>query len=443
MLVEIKPVTRIEGHLYAYIDIGEGGARVQLRAEGFRGFEKILIGRPIEEAPNIVPRICGVCPVAHHLASVKAVEAALGVEIPRASRMVREVMGLGGVAQSHLLQLGFLLYPDIEHGEEVRNIYSTQLFKMFIVLRKCVLRIVDISGGRHVHPFNAVPGGVLKLPLREDIDVMRTEAKNGLKILSELYGELRERIESFIESNTDVVYRRKSMAVLVGSKEIEFYDGMVKIIDDNNAELLFQPSRYMEFIVEEPIEYSYSKNVYITINGAKKIFRVGPLSRLTTLREIQHGVSGEFYKDFKAVLSKWPQHPLLYNLARLIEVAYCLEKIIEVLDELQNTPATPRAKTMVEEGEGIGIVEAPRGLLIHHYRCSGDGLITYANIITPTTMNIAAMEQDIKELVETLIERQLNNVEYIKKRVLYLIRSYDPCISCSTHTIHISPNSSS
>ncbi|MEM2852616.1 MAG: Ni/Fe hydrogenase subunit alpha [Ignisphaera sp.] len=437
MLIEIKPVTRIEGHLHAYIEIGRDDVRVQLRAGGFRGFERILIGRPIEEAPHIAPRICGVCPVAHHLASAKAVDALLGVDIPRAARIVREIMGLGGVAQSHLLHLGFLIYPDIEYGRG-SDAYSALLFKKLVTLRRRAVRIVDVSGGRHVHPFNAVPGGVLKLFSREDIEVLKTEVEYGLKLLGEVYGDIVERVEKFIEDNADAMpCRGVPMAALAGNgKGIEMYDGVVKVVMDN-TNLLFRPNEYMKYVVEESIDYSYSKRVYIDVDGVRKIFRVGPLPRLLTSQEMPYDASRKFYRDFELLNSRWPLHPLVYNLARIVEIAYCFERIAELLNELQNVQALPRTKVELKEGEGIGIVEAPRGLLIHHYKCNGNGVITYANIITPTTVNIPVMEYDIREMVKLLIDRHVDDAENIKRRILYLVRSYDPCVSCATHTIHI------
>ncbi|MCS7110951.1 MAG: Ni/Fe hydrogenase subunit alpha [Ignisphaera sp.] len=439
MMIEIKPVTRVEGHLYVKIVVRDGDVDVELRAGGFRGFEKILVGRPIEEAPNIAPRICGVCPVAHHLASVKAVDAALGVEPPRASRIVREIMGLGGIAQSHLLHLGFLLYPDIESGVEDRGLYSTQIFKMLMTLRRCAARIVDVSGGRYVHPFNAVPGGVLRLPSRDDVHVLKSEAESGIRILAEVYGEIMERIESFIEGNSaEIAYIRTPIVVLTGSEGMEFYDSTVKIVDDNHTKLSFDPQRYTDFVVEEPIEYSYSKRVYIAVNGVRKVFRVGPLPRLTASLEIPYEVTRRLYRESESLIRRWPQHPLLYNLARVIEISYCFEKIAALLDELSTVPSIPRVKITLKGGRGIGIVEAPRGLLIHHYECSENGLITHANLVIPTAMNIPSMERDIRETVRLLTDRHTDDVEYVKRKVMYLVRSYDPCISCATHTIHIS-----
>lgn len=437
-MIEIKPATRVEGHLHIEIEARDGDVDVRLRAGGFRGFEKILIGRPVEEAPNIAPRICGMCSVAHHLASVKAVDAALGVEPSRASKIVREIMGLGGVAQSHLVHLGFLLYPDIA-GVEGRGTHSsTQLFKMLMVLQRCATRIIDVAGGRHVHPFNAVPGGVLKLPLRDDVSVLRSEVESGMRILAEVYDSILERLESFIESNsTEIACVKTLTATLTGGGGIEFYDGVVGIADENHIKLSFDADRYTDFIVEEPVDYSYSKKVYISIDGAKRMFRVGPLPRLTTSSEIPYEFSRKMYRDSESLIRRWPQHPLLYNIARVIEISYCFEKIAALLDELSTAPPIPRVKTTLKEGRGVGIVEAPRGLVIHHYECNESGLITYANIVIPTSMNIPVMEYDIRETAKILIDRYTDDVEYIKRKVMHLVRSYDPCISCSTHSIHI------
>ncbi|MEM2388985.1 MAG: nickel-dependent hydrogenase large subunit, partial [Ignisphaera sp.] len=312
------------------------------------------------------------------------------------------------------------------------------LFKKLVTLRRRAVRIVDVSGGRHVHPFNAVPGGVLKLFSREDIEVLKTEVEYGLKLLGEVYGDIVERVEKFIEDNADAMpCRGVPMAALAGNgKGIEMYDGVVKVVMDN-TNLLFRPNEYMKYVVEESIDYSYSKRVYIDVDGVRKIFRVGPLPRLLTSQEMPYDASRKFYRDFELLNSRWPLHPLVYNLARIVEIAYCFERIAELLNELQNVQALPRTKVELKEGEGIGIVEAPRGLLIHHYKCNGNGVITYANIITPTTVNIPVMEYDIREMVKLLIDRHVDDAENIKRRILYLVRSYDPCVSCATHTIHI------
>lgn len=439
MRVEIKPVTRVEGHLHVYIEIVGGDVEVELRAGGFRGFEKILVGRPIEEAPHIVSRICGVCPVAHHLASVKAIDSLLGIEIPKASKIIREIMGLGGVIQSHLLHLGFLMLPDIGSSQGMEDVYNTYIFRTLIASRSRAVHIVNISGGRHVHPFNAVPGGVIKLPSDQDLGVIESKARDGVKLLSELYGELSERVVRFVEDNAkEIAYRKSAVAALKGDTEgVEFYDGWIRVLDSDGGERVFQPREYTRFVVEEPVPYSYVKRPYIAVDGSRELFRVGPLPRLLLSSNIQYDVSKELYRDFETMNRKWPSHPLLYNLARLIESVYCFERIVDLVDELRNTPMIPRAKTVLREGDGVGVVEAPRGLLIHHYRCDKNGIITYANLIIPTAMNIPVMEHDIRETMKLLIDRYSVDSEYIKRKILNLVRSYDPCISCATHSIYI------
>jgi F420-non-reducing hydrogenase large subunit len=444
MEIEVKPVTRIEGHLDIYVKIGDEDIDVQIKAGGFRGFEKILIGRPIEETPLIVSRVCGVCPIAHYLASIKAVETILGIKCPEASNTLREILELGGVIQSHLLHLGFLLFPDIANqNEETSNIYNTSLFKTLIKIRSKAIRIVEISGGRHIHPFNIVPGGVLRFPSRDDLDVIEIEAKEALKYLSGLYTKLSENIKRFIENNSNgIVYEKTAVAALSSSTNgIAFYDGMIKVLDNNNSELLFQPDDYIKFIAEEPVRYSYAKKPYIVINGIKKPFRVGSLPRLLLSSDIPYDISKDLYRDFKSINREWSLNPLLYNLARLIETIYCFEKIADLVDKIRRLPSTPRTKVGLREGEGVGIVEAPRGLLIHHLKCDRNGIVTYANLIIPTAINIPIMEYDIKKIVRYFIDKHYTkeDIEYneVKKRILSLVRSYDPCVSCATHNIHV------
>lgn len=437
--IKIKPVTRIEGHLQVDIEISGNDVNVRLRAGEFRGFERILVGRPVEEVVNIVPRVCGVCSVAHHLASVKAVEAALGIEPPQVAEITRKIMGLGGVAQSHLLHMGFLMLPDVIKVHGAGDVYTTRLFKSISVLYSIALKITSISGGRHVHPFNAVPGGVLRALSREDVESIRKEAEVGLKTLSELSGEIINLLGKFIEDNAiDISQGKTSLIALVnGEKDPMFYEGAVKVVRSDGYEELVSPSEYSKLVREEPVEYSYSKRVYLDVGGSRDVIRVGPLPRLLVAPYEQRDLGKDLYKYFDVVNRKWPNHVLVYNLARLVEVAYCFEKILALLDELRVVGGEPRSQVALKEGEGVGVVEAPRGLLIHHYKCNSNGIVTYANIITPTTINIAAIEQDVKETVKSLIAKSLDDPEYVKTKVLYLVRSYDPCISCATHSIRV------
>lgn len=432
----IKPVTRVEGHLDIYIDIGEDDVIVQLKAKGFRGFEKILIGRPIEEVPLIVSRICGFCSAAHNVASVKAIESILGVIAPETAEIVRKIIVLSSVIQSHLLHLGFLLYPDVGNTKDLHGIETPTIYKVIADLYKSASRIVEITGGRDIHPFNVTLGGIWRIPSKEDVSIIYDEATKGLNLLNKVWDNIFKHVNKFITSVVDEIGYVPSTLISLSGKEVEFYDGLIKVVHGDGNELRFHPKEYTKFIAEEATSYSYAKKSFITIGGVKRVYRVGPLPRLL-IADMNYEVSRRFYYEFRSVAENYIQHPILYNLARLVEIAYCFEKILALVDELIRSPTVARSRIEPNEGEGVGVIEAPRGLLIHHYRCDERGIITYANIITPTAMNMPAMEIDTKETVKILVGRGVKDYDYIKKRVLYLVRSYDPCISCATHNITI------
>lgn len=437
MLIEIKPVTRIEGHLYVYIEVKDS-IEVQLRATGFRGFERILIGRAAEEAPFIASRICGICSVAHHLASVKAIENAFGVEVPEYVKITREIMGLSGVVQSHLLHIAFLLYPDIELNRNTKDILTSELRKTLISIYRYATHITEIIGGRHIHPINIIPGGLARHISMDDINIIEDRIRIAITLFEKICDQLLDRMSEFVDILVhETSHKATAFATLTDNdNEATFYDGDISVVYGNELKLRINPNEYTKYIVEDVASYSYSKRPYVILNGSKNIFKVGPLPRSAMITNIPFEISKKLYLKLKSLIEKYGMHPALYNIARLIETIYCFEKILSLISILRRLPVKPRTRIDVRDGEGIGVIEAPRGLLIHHYKIDKNGLITYANIITPTAINIPAIEVDIKETVRRLIDSS-NEVGYVKKIILYLIRSYDPCISCSTHSINI------
>ncbi len=446
--ITIEPITKIEGHGKVTIHLDDEGnvAESRFHVIEFRGFEKFCEGRMFWEMPVITERACGICPVSHHLASAKACDDLLGIDIPPAAKKLRELMHMGQTIHSHALHFFFLAASDFVLGPdadpEQRNVIGIiaadpELGKKAIKLRKIGQTMIERIGGRAIHPVTAIPGGMSKPLSHEDRFIMLKEideaidlAKVGLSVGKGVFEKYADIVPTFANIKT------KHMG-LVKDGNLELYDGQLRIIgEDGNTLAEFDPRNYLDYIGEHVESWSYLKFPFYKKDGwPKGIYRVAPLARLNVADSISTPLAGAELKEFKQLGNGEPvQATLYYHLARLIELLYAAERAKQLLLDDEIVSRDVRIKVERKEGEGIGCIEAPRGTLFHHYWTDDIGRITRANLIVATVNNNPAINMSVSEVAKTFVkggevkEGALNMVEMA-------IRCYDPCLSCATHAI--------
>ncbi len=447
--IQIDPVTRIEGHAKITIQLDANGhvADARFHVVEFRGFEKFCEGRPFTEMPGITPRVCGICPVSHLLASAKAGDAILAVDIPPAARKLRRLMNLGQIIQSHALSFFHLSAPDFLLGWDSppaqRNVFGLmsakpELARGGIRLRQFGQEIIEQLGGRKIHPAWAVPGGVrsaLTAAGRDAIHARLPEAVDTTLRALELFKEVRRQCETEVQ----VFGNFPSLFLgLVGPDgSWEHYDGKLRFVDAGGNIIADQiePTRYAEFIGEAVEPASYLKSPYYRPMGYPAgMYRVGPLARLNLCRRIGTPRADDELAQFKALGWGAVTSSFHYHYARLIEILACLEHIERALEDPDLLSDRLRADAGINQLRGVGVSEAPRGTLFHDYTVDKNGLIRQVNLIIATGQNNLAMNRTITQIArhylqgETLPEPLLNRVEAG-------IRAYDPCLSCSTHAL--------
>lgn len=447
--ITIEPVTRIEGHAKVTIHLDDAGKveRAFFHVNEFRGFEKFCEGRPFYEMPQITERICGICPVSHHLASVKACDALAGVQPPRTASLLRELMHMGQVIQSHSMHFFELAGPDLLLGFDadpvVRNVVGIVQLDPALALKAVNLRrfgqeIIRTLGSKRVHPVFAVPGGVnapLTCTARDEllrsIDPLIADLQLGISVAKQ-----------WLEKNADVVARfavfSSGYAGLVGPNgELELYDGQMRIVDAQGKKLVqFDPKEYLQHIGEHVEDWSYLKfPFYRPLGWPGGVYRVGPLGRLNACDSISTPLANAEFKLFRQLNGGRPvEQTLYYHYARLIETVYAMERARQILEDpdvCRNDIVTPWTSVT---GEGVGCIEAPRGTLFHHYWTNDDGVLTRVNLIVATGHNNWAMSTAVDSVAKTFVDGK-NLTEGMLNRVEAAIRAYDPCLSCSTHAI--------
>ena len=443
----IPQVSRVEGHGRVTIKMNEKNEveKSHFHVDEFRGFEKFLEGRLLSEMPVITTRICGICPVSHHLAAAKACDAAFGVEIPPTAKKLRELMHMAQIMHSHALHFFFLASPDYVMGPSSdpakRNIFGLlesepELGQKAIRLRKIGQNIIERVGGRSIHPVTAIPGGMSKPLSYEDRHTSQNEiedaielAKFGIQVVKDIYGTYSDLVPNF------AALKSKYMGLVNGDK-FELYDGSLRLIDESGVNIEeFDPQNYCDHIGEHVEDWSYLKFPYFKNLGPENgIYRVGPLARLNIASSMSTTLANAELKEFKK-LGEGPVHQAMYfHYARLIEVLYAAERIQELLSDDEIVSKEVRVKVERKEGEGVGVIEAPRGTLIHHYWVDFTGKVKKANLVVATVHNNPAINLSVNEVAKKYIkgdkveEGALNKIEMA-------IRCYDPCLSCSTHAL--------
>lgn len=447
--ITINPVSRLEGHGKVTIHLDADGevSDARFHVTQFRGFERFCEGRPFEEMPVITQRICGICPVSHQLASAKACDAILGVDIPETAKRLRELEHMGQFIQSHALHFFHLASPDLLLGwdadPEKRNVVGVinafpDLAVKGIRLRRFGQEIIKALAGKKVHPSFAVPGGVNSSLSRE--------ARDGLLGgFDEAYGTCRtalDLIKGWIEENLEQVKRfanfESNYAGLMDDQGCpDMYEGRLRIVDPNGATVAdFDPTEYLSFIGEHVEPWSYLKFPFFKPQGYPDGgYRVGPLGRLNAadrMRTPKADAELQVYREMSR--DGLRGCTLLYHYTRLIELLGCLERAEEILSEDGICGHDIRITADPAHEEGIGVIEAPRGTLIHHYMVDTYGAIKRINLIVATGHNNIAMNRSIGLVAREYIHDGEVR-EGILNRVEGAIRCYDPCLSCSTHAL--------
>jgi len=451
--ITIEPVTRIEGHAKVTIHLKEDGSveHAYFHVNEFRGFEKFCEGRLVQEMPQITPRICGICPVSHHLAAAKAGDAVLGCPPPRPASLLRELMHMGQVIQSHGMHFFELAGPDLilgfDHDPATRNVVGLvqadpELTLKAVRLRKFGQSIISALGERSVHPTFAVPGGVshaftidARDSLLAQLDEQIATIQTGLQIATRWVEANLETIREF------AVFPTGYMSLVTPQNSLELYDGKIRLVGRDGQQLeKFDPQSYLDYIAEHVEPWSYLKFPYYKKLGYPEgVYRVGPLGRLNAVDQIDTPLANAEFQRFKALNHGLPvENTLHYHYARLIETLFAAERTRALLEDpdilstdIRNTHQEPRE-------QGVGVIEAPRGTLIHHYWINAYGQISKANLIVATGHNNYAMSKAVDDVAKTYVhgpeisEGMLNRVEHA-------IRAHDPCLSCSTHAVGSMP----
>ncbi|MBC7258844.1 MAG: Ni/Fe hydrogenase subunit alpha [Chloroflexi bacterium] len=451
--ITIEPVTRIEGHAKVTIHLDDAGKveRAFFHVNEWRGFEKFSEGRPFFEMTQITPRICGICPVSHHLASAKACDVVAGVKPPRTASLLRELMHMGQMIQSHSMHFFELAGPDLLLGFDadpaIRNVVGIVQANPELALKAVRLRgfgqdIIKRLGGKRVHPVFAVPGGVnapLSVQDRDailaQIDEMTEVIKTGLAIAKQ-----------WCEANMDLinqfaVFPSSYMGLVDEEGGLQLYDGKVRLVDKDGRKLEeFDPQDYLTYVGEHVEDWSYLKfPFYRKMGWPNGTYRVGPLGRLNAATKINTPMAAEEFKVWKSINGGKPvEGTLWFHYARLIEDLYAIERAKEILLDPDILSTDIVADTGTFAGEGVGCVEAPRGTLFHHYKTDANGMLTKVNLIVATGHNNWAMSKSVEMVAKAFVDGK-KLTEGMLNRVEAAIRAHDPCLSCSTHAIGAMP----
>ena len=445
--ITIDPVTRLEGHGKITIQLNDLGevADAHFHVTQVRGFEKFSEGRPFYEMPSLMARICGICPVSHLIASAKACEAIMSVRIPHTAAQLRRMLNLAQMVQSHALSFFYLASPDLLLGMEsdpkARNVLGVvatkpELGRAGIALRRFGQHIIELLGNKRIHPGWVVPGGVTE-PLapakRDEILAMLPEAYANIALALAAYKQIADSFAPEIEVFAN--FPSNYMSLINEDESIEFTDGALRMIDPQGKILDdgITADKFSQSIGEAVENYSYTKFAYYKPLGYPDgSYRVGPLARLNIVKSMGTPLAEKELAEFKQ-LGKGPvESSFHYHHARLIEVLYGIEMIERILTDPLILDKHVRATAGVNRLEGAGQAEAPRGTLMHNYKVDENGLITWANLVIATGQNNNAMNKGVLQAAKAYVkdgkftEGTLNRIEAV-------IRTFDPCLSCSTH----------
>jgi NAD-reducing hydrogenase large subunit len=445
--ITIDPVTRLEGHgkITIYLDGNGEVENAQFHVTQVRGFERFAQGRPFYEMPSLMARICGICPVSHLIASAKACEAIMSVRIPHTGAQLRRMLNLAQMVQSHALSFFYLSSPDLLLGMEsnpaTRNIFgvaaaSPELGRAGVGLRRFGQHIIELLGDKRIHPGWVVPGGVtepLSAAKRDAILAMIPEAYANVTLALNWYKKVADTFKAEIDvfANFPSLY----MGLINEDESIEFTDGTLRMIDAQGKTIEdgITASRYTEVIGEAVENYSYTKFAYYKPLGYPQgSYRVGPLARLNIVKSMGTPLAEKELALFKQLAAGPVESSFHYHHARLIEALYGIEKIEQILSDPLILDKHVRANAGVNRLEGAGQAEAPRGTLNHHYKVDENGKITWANLVIATGQNNNAMNRGVLQAAKHYVKDRKFS-EGAMNRIEAVVRTFDPCLSCSTH----------
>lgn len=445
--IAIDPVTRIEGHSKITIQLaGDGSVQdARFHVTQYRGFEKFIEGRPFYEMPSIMGRICGICTVSHEMASAKACDEILAVRIPQAAKKLREIVNLGAILQSHALSFFYLSSPDfllgIESDPARRSIFGLaethpEIARDGVRMRRFGQEVIEWIAGERIHPDWIVPGGV-GAPLTTEVRDRILEA------VPEAYAILRRSLDWFKRTMDDYSQEIRTfgnfptmfMGLVDARGNLDLYDGKLRLVDERgkHIEAGFDPVAYQDYLGEAVEPWTYMKFPYYKPGGYPEgIYRVGPLARLNVVEACGTPRADQELTEFRQLDRHVVLSSFYFHYARLIECLFCVERIEELLNDPDILDDHICAHASPNSREGVGVTEAPRGTLIHHYKVDAQGRITWANMIVSTTHNNLAMNRAVQQVAHRYVDGA-NLTEGMLNRVEAVIRTFDPCLSCSTH----------
>ncbi|MEM2894257.1 MAG: Ni/Fe hydrogenase subunit alpha [Candidatus Bathyarchaeia archaeon] len=460
-VVTISPVTRLEGHAKVEIILDDNG-NVQdtyLQVVELRGFERFCQGRLVEELPGIMPRICGVCPSAHHIASAKAVDAVFGVEPTETAKKLRELFYCAHIIHSHIAHFYVLAGPDLLVGPtgdpRERNIFGVfkklgmEFGRQIITNRKYAQRVQELMGGKATHPVFGLPGGVSKPLSVEERDIVEEMFKSMLDFAStglSLWEDSILKQGNYVDLIKGDAYYLETyyIGMVDRNNKVNFYEGEIRAVDPKGREAArFKPKEYLDFIGEHVEPWSYLKFPFlknigwrgITDGEKSGVYRVNSLARLNASEGMATPLAQEAYEKMYEFFGGRPVHATLaFHWGRLIETLYAAERGLELLADPEIMGQEIKVDVARPVGEGVGVVEAPRGTLYHHYITDDKGIVQKVNLIVATVQNNAAMSLSVKKAASNLI-RGWKVSEGILNMVEMAIRAYDPCFGCATHTL--------
>jgi F420-non-reducing hydrogenase large subunit len=447
-VINIQPVTRIEGHARIAIHLDDEGNVEDsfVHVMAMRGFEKFMEGRPAEEVPRIVTRICGICPWQHHIASNKAVDGCFSATVPPAGRKLRELMQIMAHINDKILHFFFLAAPDFIMGSEadysIRNVMgivkaAPELAKMVVRMRYRAQMMLDKFSGKSIHPHAVVPGGfsrpMLESERREMLEGSSEQLEFGKFALSYAKREIFEKLDTETLGLGEIATGFLGTVTPVDGA-FNIHDGVLRLMKADGSFQDFTYQQYTDFIGEHVEPWSYGKFPYarswqegfsMDLQGPRGIYRANTLARINVCDKMSTPLAQAELEEFRSKFGRPAQSTMLFHWARLIELLYACERVVELLGDKDITDHHVRDAVTPKAGRGVGCVEAPRGSLIHDYTTDENGCITRANIIVGTTHNLAPINMSVKQAAKQLI-RNGNITEGLLNRVEMAMRAYDP-----------------
>jgi len=459
-VISIDPITRLEGHGKIEVFLNDKGDvdRAYMQVPELRGFEVFSLGRPAEDMPQITSRICGVCPTAHHMAATKALDDLYKVEPASAGRKIRELVYNAFMLEDHAIHVYVLGGPDFIVGpdapKELRNIVGVigkvglEVGKKVISMRRRIRELITYAGGKVIHPVLGLPGGVAKSISPDELPKFKELAKDGLEFAEftlQVFRDIVLKNKAYVDLITSEAYTHKTyyMGMVDQDDRVNFYDGKLRVVTPEGKEhSKFDPRKYLDHIAEHVEPWSYIKFNYLKSVGWKGftdgpdsgVYAVAPMARLNAAAGMATPKAQKAYEELFKTLGKPCHHTLATHWARVVEMIQAAERMVELVNDPEITSKDVRTIPTQKPTSGVGVVEAPRGTLFHHYETDERGILTKANLIVATQNNSARIAMSVDKAAKGLIKGGVVN-DGLLNMVEMAFRAYDPCYGCATHTL--------